>query len=178
MEERLLEEGHLVLECSLNKTVSTHALIDCGATGLAFIDEDFAHQNCLELIPLREPRSLEVIDGRPISSGAITHAARFSCSIGDHGDELVAFVTKMDHYSLVLGIPWMRKHDVNIRFASDTVIFDSPSCLGHGQDPVVVKGVNVESLEVESVPVSRTSPVSPLSPQLDTVTAHLEKGLK
>jgi hypothetical protein len=103
---------------------------------------------------------------------------------------LVAFVTKLGHYSLVLGIPWMRKHDVTIRFASDTVIFDSPSCLGHRQDPVVVKGVDVESLEMESVPVpplvpvspsapvspsgpvSPTSPVSPLSPQLDTPVAQ------
>jgi hypothetical protein len=82
----VLEGGHLVLECSLNKAVFTHALIDCGATGLAFIDKEFAHQNRLELFPLREPRTLEVIDGWPISSGAITHIARFSCSIGDHGE--------------------------------------------------------------------------------------------
>jgi hypothetical protein len=108
-------------------------------------------------------------------------------------------VTKLGHYSLVLGIPWMRKHDVTICFASDTVIFDSPSCWGHPRDPVMVKGVNAESLEVgslevemESVPVPPlapvsppsnspvspsplwsppTSPVSPLSPQLDTPVA-------
>jgi hypothetical protein len=95
----------------------------------------------LELFPLHEPRALEVIDGQQISSGAITHAARFWCSIGDHGEELVPFVTKLDRYSLVLSIAWMRKHDVIIRFASETVIFDLNSCLGHRQSPVVVKGV-------------------------------------
>jgi hypothetical protein len=80
----------------------------------------------------------------------------------------------------------MRKHDVTIRFASDTVIFDSPSCLGHRQDPVVVKGVDVESLEVEMesvpvppelVPVPPLVPVSPLSPQLDTPVARAAKPL-
>src|SRR5690606_40916917 len=67
-----LDGLHMVVRCEIshdNKSVSAHALIDCGATGFAFVDKDFASQHNLPLFPLREPRALEVIDGRPISSG-------------------------------------------------------------------------------------------------------------
>jgi hypothetical protein len=146
-----LEGGHLVVDCTLNRTISSRALIDCGATGLAFVDETFASENQLELIPLHTPRTLEVIDGRQISSGAITHVVRFALAIGEHIEELTAFVTKLNHYALVLGIPWLKKHDVTVRFASNTFIFDSPQCCGHRQ-PIVVQGVEqVEEVELREV---------------------------
>jgi hypothetical protein len=143
----LLEGGHLVVECTLNKDTPSHALIDCGATGKSFIDENFARQHQWDLIPLNEPRVLEVIDGRCISSGTITHVVKLPFSIGNHGEELIAFVTNLGHYSLVLGIPWLRHHDVSIRFSRNTITFDSPACMGHRQEPIIVKGIeDVESL--------------------------------
>ena len=33
---------------------------------------------------------------------------------------------------MVLGIPWLRHHDVRIQFARNAVTFDSPRCLSHG----------------------------------------------
>jgi hypothetical protein len=161
-EEKLLEGGHFVIECSLNK-VRSHALVNCGATGLAFIDENFARQHHGDLIPLHEPRNLEVIDGRRISFGAITHVVKLPLSIGDHGEELIAFVTNLGHYPLLLGILWLRYHNVSIRFATNTITFDSPACMGHRQEPIVVKGIeDIESLvssHRESIASSTTPPV-------------------
>jgi len=71
-----MEGEHLVVSCILSvngQTIATHTLIDSGATGIAFINLDFAHHYHLPLVPLSNPRSLKVIDGRPISSGDITH---------------------------------------------------------------------------------------------------------
>jgi hypothetical protein len=171
--------GHPLIECSLN-TVRSHALIDCGATGLAFIDENFARQHHWDLIPLHEPRDLEVIDGRRISFGAITHVVKLLFSIGDHGEKLIPFVTNLGHYPLVLGISWLRHHDVSIRFATNTMTFDSPACMGHRQEPSVVKGVeDIESLvssHRESIASSTTSPVldpSIVNPTVTPVTAPL-----
>ena len=48
------EGKHLVITCTLilnNEEIPTHALIDCGATGIAFIDQDFA---CHHQIPLQQ----------------------------------------------------------------------------------------------------------------------------
>jgi hypothetical protein len=33
------------------------------------------------------------------------------------------FVTKLGYYPIVLGIPWLKEHNVAIRFASNLVTF-------------------------------------------------------
>jgi hypothetical protein len=66
IEEGSMDGKHLVVTCDLsfkNKKIPTHALIDCGATGYAFVDQSFATHHKLPLRPLTAPRVLEVIDG-------------------------------------------------------------------------------------------------------------------
>ena len=129
-----MEGKHLVVICKIsfgNRTVATHALIDCGATGITFIDKDFARHHQLPLTPLQYPRSLEVIDGRPISSGNITHVANTHLAILEHQETLPMFVTKLGHYPVVLGIPWLELHDVAIRFSSRTLTFRSEYCTSY-----------------------------------------------
>jgi len=46
--EGSMEGKHLVITCSLtvnNQEIPTHAPIDCGATGNAFMDEDFTRHH-------------------------------------------------------------------------------------------------------------------------------------
>jgi len=52
--EGSMEGKYLVITCTLtmnNQEIPTHALIDCGATGIAFSDQDFV---CHHQIPLQE----------------------------------------------------------------------------------------------------------------------------
>lgn len=129
-----MDGDHLVVKCAItngDKTVETPALIDCGATGFAFIDEEFVRQHNLPTYQLRTPRALEVIDGRPIASGDITHMVKIPIAIGGHYETLPAFVTKLGHYRLVLGIPWMKRHDITINFATSTLSFASSHCKQH-----------------------------------------------
>ena len=112
-----MEGEHMVVSCILSvngQTIATHALIDSGATEIAFIDKDFARHHQLTLIPLQNPRSLEVIDGRPISSGDITHTTTITLSINEHQEQLPMLVTKFGHYLIVLGISWLDLHNINI----------------------------------------------------------------
>ena len=80
VEERELEGDHFVIACQLardsSSVVSSYALIDNGATDFAFMDEDFACRHQFPLIPLKKPRTREVIDGRPIASDMIIHLVR------------------------------------------------------------------------------------------------------
>jgi len=137
-----MEGRHLVVLCKLlfgNKTIATHPLIDCAAAGMAFFDEDFARHHQLPLTPLQYPRSLEVIDGRPIFSGDITHLANTHLSILEHHETLPMFVTKLGHYPVVLSILWLELHDVAIRFSSCTLILGSQYCaLQCNRTPTVV----------------------------------------
>jgi hypothetical protein len=124
--EGSMEGKHLVITCTLtvnNQEIPTHALIDCGATGIAFMDQDFACHHQIPLQELKEKGQVEVIDGRPIESGDITHIAKVSMKMEDHKEQLLMFVTKLGYYPIVLGTPFVRLHDVVVRFASNTVTF-------------------------------------------------------
>jgi len=152
-----MEGKHLVVLCNIsfgNRTVATHTLIDCGATGIAFVDEDFARHHQLTLTPLQYPRSLEVIDGRPISSGNITHVANTHLAILEHQETLPMFVTKLGHYPVVLGILWLELHDVAIRFSSQTLTFRSQYCISHcNRAPTVVHAHSLASKIAHEEPV-------------------------
>ena len=41
------------------------------------------------------------------------------------------FVTKLGHYPVILGIPWLRSHDPHIHWKANTLTFNSSHCLSH-----------------------------------------------
>ena len=137
-----MDGTQMIVTCSLHdnsNVIKSHALIDCGATGCAFIDEDFARRNNLPLHRLHSPRTLHVIDGRPSSSGAITHITKVCLRIREHQEDIPMFVTKLGQYPIVLGIQWLRRHDVRLHFATNKVTFSSKYCLKHCiLEPVLV----------------------------------------
>ena len=48
LEEDMLDGDHIVVTIELKNNpfqVSSHALVDCGASGYAFVDEDFARDH-------------------------------------------------------------------------------------------------------------------------------------
>jgi hypothetical protein len=151
--EGSMQGKHLVITCSLtihDQVIQTHALIDCGATGIAFMDQDFARHHEVPLQDLKEKRQVEVIDGRTMESGDITHLAEVGMIIQDHKERIPMFVKNLGHYPIGLGIPLLGLHDVTDRFASNTVTFGSQYCVGHCQEaPVTVQGVTKEPPEPE-----------------------------
>ncbi|KAH0602480.1 uncharacterized protein H6S33_008819, partial [Morchella sextelata] len=142
-----LDGDHFVASCKIinNKIpIQTHALIDTGCSGFAFIDETFARHNNFPFLPLKSPRTLEVIDGRPISSGQITHLCYLPLSIDSHHETTPFFVTKLGSYPLVLGIPWLQLHDATLRFKDNSILFDSEYCkrkCNSSPIPVPIRGV-------------------------------------
>jgi len=66
VEECELEGDHLFVAatlCNGDHSIQTRAMIDTGATGFAFIDENFVCQHKVPRYRLNPPRDLEVIDG-------------------------------------------------------------------------------------------------------------------
>ena len=119
VEKDAMEDSHLVVTCILkdsNLQLRTHALVDCRATGYVFIDEDYLRHHNIPLYRLKTPRSLEVIDARPIECGDVTHLSKLTITIDKHTETLPLFVTNIGHYSIVLGILWLQHHDVHISF--------------------------------------------------------------
>ena len=105
LDESQLEGNHLVVKCAINNEIDSHALIDCGAMGFAFIDEQFVSHHNLPQHRLRVPCTLQVINGRPVSSGDIIKLTYIPLDVGGHREVITAFVTSLGQYPLVLEIP-------------------------------------------------------------------------
>jgi len=93
------------MACTLvdnHNEIRSHALIDSGATCYAYIHKPVAEPYNFPLLELKEPRAWMVIDGRPVSSGAITHFTKIGLSINNHQKMIPAFVTTLEGYLLTL----------------------------------------------------------------------------
>jgi len=149
--EGSMEGKHLVITRTLmvnDQEIPMYALINCGAMGIAFMDQDFARHHRIPLQKLKEKNQVEVIDGKAIESGDITHIAEVGMYVQDHGEQLPMLITKLGYYPLVLWIPWLMLHDVAVRFASNTVTFASQYCTTHCHYvPVEIQGVSEEPPE-------------------------------
>jgi hypothetical protein len=148
-QENEMDGNHLVVLCTLSDhdiKIDTHALVDCGCTGLSFMNEAFACQHNFARYQLKNPKTVEVIDGHPISSGDIMEYVEVQCMIADHHETLTAYLTSLGHYPLILGIPWLKRHDVTINFAKNDIQCSSPGYLPHRTmvTPVPVKGLTTE----------------------------------
>jgi len=173
VEEWELEGEHLVVAATLrnnNHSIQTSAMINTGATGFAFIDENFVRQHNLPRYTLNPPRDLEVIDGRPIESGQITHITKISCQIQDHTETLSAFITKLGRSSLVLGIPWLRRHAVVTGFVKNSVRFQ---CCDH-QNPLTTPG---KTTTTGVAPKTTTTGVVSKSPAICVISSASLKKL-
>ena len=92
------------------------------------MDENFARQHNFPKYELRTPRPLDVIDGRPIASGDVILMLMVFPKIGNHEEELSAFLTTLGQYKLVLGILWMQDHDVKLDFAENLLESTADKC--------------------------------------------------
>lgn len=120
-----------------DERISTYALTDSGAEGKAFIDESWARDRNLPLLPLRDPFSLKVFDGNETESGQVTHYIQCGMRVHDHFEKKIRFyVTRLAHYPIVLGLPWLKQHDPTIGWSANSVLFDSEYCRTNCNTPL------------------------------------------
>jgi Retroviral aspartyl protease len=48
--------------------------------------------------------------------------------IGSHEETLVMNVIEISDYDIILGLPWLRKHELNIDYKKEIVIFNNCDC--------------------------------------------------
>jgi len=131
-----------------NQEIPTHALIDCGATGIAFMDQDCARHHQMPHEELKPKRQVAVIDRGNLESGDITHVAKVGMMIQYHREQLPRFVTKLRHYPIVHGILSWRSQDVAVRFACNMGTFGLQYCMTHCHDAhITVQRVTEEPPE-------------------------------
>jgi hypothetical protein len=104
------------------------ALVDSGVTS-SFIDQTFVAQHNIHVVKKSTPVPVEVIDGRTIASGAITHETTpLELCIGKHMEKIVLNIIFTPHHPIILGLPWLEAHNLIIDWRSRTLTLNAQRC--------------------------------------------------
>jgi len=122
-----LEEGpnsirilvHLKTTDTLEE-VNTNALVDCGATG-DFIDEGFMERAKIPTRNLSQPIPVFNVDGSPNEAGSITKVADMIMTYKGHSERILLAVTQLSKQDTILGMTWLKKHNLEIDFTTGSV---------------------------------------------------------
>ena len=149
--DETFRDSHMVISCILRRfqtRIKALILVDSGASGYSFIDQDFARFHNFPLHQLKYPRRLSGFDGQPALTGNITHIAEVTMDLNGHVEKHFLYVTGLRHYPIVLGHPWLRRHGVITNFSNNTLSLSSPFCLAHCcPSPVIVQSATTKEEE-------------------------------
>jgi predicted aspartyl protease len=109
------------------KEHTTTAMIDCGAME-NFIDRQFAEQQQLPLTKKAVPPRVLAVDERLLVGGPITHKATVTLTINDYREEIKLHCITIGNSPIIIGLPWLRKHNPNINWKEGRITFDSQKC--------------------------------------------------
>lgn len=102
------------------------ALVDTGASGLAFVSQALCDRINLKTTPLSSPIALVGFEGTKNSE--ITHEVSFHLVLKNHVEIITAYVTPRCKYELILGLPWLERHEPYVNWKEHSLTFGEP-CL-------------------------------------------------
>jgi hypothetical protein len=85
------------------------------------MNEAFIYQHNFPHCQLKNPKTVELIDSYLMSLGDITEYVEIQYIIGDYHETLTAYLILLGYYPLILGIPWLKRHDITINFAKNNI---------------------------------------------------------
>jgi hypothetical protein len=114
--------------CNPEDIPQVSTLVDSDATS-SFIDQTFVTQHNIPVVKKSTPVLVEVIDGRTIAFGAITHETTpLELYIGKHTEKIVVNIISTPHHPIILGLPWLEAHNLIIDWRSKTLTFSAQRC--------------------------------------------------
>ena len=110
--------------------MKTFVMINSGCSANV-IDSRFAA--ALNIRPIIKSRAIKytMADGETSAGGTVTHDITTKIKIGPHQEVLTLDITKLHSYPIMLGIPWLKRHDPWIQWSQHRITFNSPFCLTH-----------------------------------------------
>ena len=98
-------------------------MIDSGASAL-FLSNRFVEQHQVHVHKLDREIPLYNIDGTSNQAGGLTHFARLELRAGEHVEMAEFLVTELGPEDVILGLPWLRKHNPGVDWKEGKVEFD------------------------------------------------------
>jgi hypothetical protein len=74
------------------------------------------------------PRRVLAVDGREVANGPVTHDALVDLTINNHYETIRLHCITIGNSPIIVGLPWLRKHNPNIDWKEGRVTFDSARC--------------------------------------------------
>ena len=109
------------------ETLSVSALIDSGADE-CLMDISLAHQAGIPLVPLDRTLSPQAIDGHSMGTISFSTEPLTLTLSGNHSETIRFFVLHAPTAPLVLGRPWLERHEPHISWASGRILGWSTAC--------------------------------------------------
>ena len=103
-----------------NTTVETPALINSGAGG-TFIDQNYARKIGYKLTELETPVKAYNVDGMENKKGMIKNYIDLQFSLNGKEFQERFYVTGLGKQKVILGLPWLRKHNPEINWQTGTL---------------------------------------------------------
>ncbi len=107
-------------------------MIDSGAAG-NFIDVSFAKSHNIPLIPCESRVAVAALDGRPLGSGRIKYITpEIQLQTGAlHTEFIRLFAIESPQNPVILGLPWLERHNPRISWSTQEILQWSKSCQRH-----------------------------------------------
>ncbi|KAK3566079.1 hypothetical protein QTP86_025539 [Hemibagrus guttatus] len=130
--------GHLSPWCPERSPLTPVALIDSGAA-VNFVDRGLVEELGIPIFPCVPALRITAIDSQPIGEGYLRHQTELlGFQVGlFHYERLAFYVTLSPANPVILGFPWLRRHEPHISWRSGELVRWSTMCLrGCLRDPI------------------------------------------
>ena len=105
-----VEGKHLVFKTSI-AGIHTHLLIDNDSEA-ELIDKFFVHSNKISPFQLEKPIQLTLGNSKVLQQ--LTKGCLVDVEIGNHKDQILCYLAKLDVYMVILGDGWLQTHNLAI----------------------------------------------------------------
>uniref|UniRef100_A0A9J8AHZ8 ribonuclease H n=1 Tax=Cyprinus carpio carpio TaxID=630221 RepID=A0A9J8AHZ8_CYPCA len=114
------------------RRVDTDAMIDSGAAG-NFNDISFAETHDIPLLSCESRVAVAALDGHPLGSGKIEYITQdINLQIGAlHTETIRLFAIDSPRNPIILGLPWLERHNPRISWSTQEIVHWSQSCQDH-----------------------------------------------
>ncbi|KAK3517127.1 hypothetical protein QTP86_004197, partial [Hemibagrus guttatus] len=122
--------GHMIHQCPERPSSAQVALIDSGAA-VNLIDGALVEELEIPTIPCVPSLRIMAIDSQPIGGGSLTcQTELLEFQVGlFHRERLAFYVTSSPANPVILGFPWLRRHDPQISWRTGELVHWSDACL-------------------------------------------------
>jgi hypothetical protein len=121
----------IILEVSIRgrdgRKHRTTTMVDCGVTE-NIVDKDYDKKIQIRMDEKKAPRQVLSMDRREVASRPVTHDTIVELIVNDHREKIKLHCITIGNSPIIVGLPWLRKHNPTIDWKKGKVIFDSDKC--------------------------------------------------